>query len=50
MSSSRFADATTPIRANPPKGGDAKVRVLASSATPTDATKDPKTAGLPKGC
>ncbi len=33
---------------NPPKDGDGKPRVLASSAT-YPATKDPKTAGLPTG-
>jgi hypothetical protein len=33
---------------NPAKAGAAKLRVLASSATPA-ATKDPKTAELPKG-
>jgi len=38
-----------PIKPNPPKDGDGKPRVLASSATlPIDATKDPKTAELPK--
>ena len=35
------------FEANPAKAGDAKPRVLASSATPdADATKDPKTAEL----
>ena len=35
------------FEANPAKSGDAKPRVLASSATPdADATKDPKTAEL----
>jgi hypothetical protein len=37
-------------KAHPAKAGAAKPRVLASSATPfADATKDPKTAELPKG-
>ena len=37
-------------KAHPAKAGAAKPRVLASSATPpTDATKDPTTAELPKG-
>jgi hypothetical protein len=35
------------IKPNPPKDGDGKPRVLASSAT-FDATKDPKIAELPK--
>jgi hypothetical protein len=35
-------------KADPAKAGDAKLRILASSATPTDATKDPKTAEPPK--
>jgi hypothetical protein len=43
----------TSIRANPAKAGAAKLRVLASSATPPqvapDATKDPTIAELPKG-
>jgi hypothetical protein len=38
------------IKAHQAKAGAAKPRVLASSATPSaDATKDPKTAELPKG-
>jgi len=35
-------------KANPAKAGGAKPRVLASSATPQDATKDPTIAELPK--
>jgi hypothetical protein len=36
--------------ANPAKAGDAKLRILASYATPpADDPQDPKTAELPKG-
>ena len=44
----RIKKAQQTTKPNPPKGGDGKPRVLASSEKPrNDSPKDPKTAELP---
>jgi hypothetical protein len=40
---------TVPTKPNPTKAGDGKLRMLAFLRDGSPATKNPKTAGLPKG-